>query len=133
MFSFYYNNVENPYGLSVIWIDDPYSTEELIGIEVVSENGDTALYHNWLLSNEDFLATVFEIYPNPVTDSFYISSTINKNMAALIYDITGKLILTENNLKSKDAINIENLKAGVYFVHISDEQGNTSVERLIKK
>tara|TARA_R110000787_G_scaffold183014_1_gene295002 strand:- start:14701 stop:15435 length:735 start_codon:yes stop_codon:yes gene_type:complete len=130
---FYFINASNPFNVNIIWIDDPYATEELLGIEVISANGDSALYHNWLLSTEDFTTSDFKIVPNPVTDSFYISFTANKNMTALIYDITGKLILTRNDLESKSSVNIENIKAGIYFVHISDEQGNTWVERIIKK
>jgi len=129
---FYYNNIETPFVVYITWIDDPNSDEELLGIEVVSPNGDSAFYLNWLLSNEDFLASVFKIYPNPVTNSFYISSATNKNMAVLIYDITGKLILTKSYLESQDSINIENLKAGIYFVNISDEEGNTSIKKIIK-
>ena len=131
-FSFYLNNVANPYLTYIIYIDDPNSNEELLSIEVISANGDSAFYNNWLLSTEEFSTSKFKIFPNPVSDSFYIFSIFNKNMDVLIYDITGKLILTKNDIESQDAINIENLNAGVYFVHISDEQGNVTIERVVK-
>lgn len=131
-YSFYLNNVANPYLTYITYIDDPNSNEELLSIEVISANGDSALYLNWLLSTVDFTTSEFKIFPNPVSNSFYIFSTFNKNMAVLIYDITGKLIITKNDIESQDAISIENLKAGVYFVHISDEQGNVTIERIVK-
>lgn len=132
-FSFYLNNVANPYLTYITYIDDPNSNEELLSIEVISANGDSAFYNNWLLSNEEFSQSAFKLYPNLVTDSFYISTNSQKNMAVFMYDITGKLIFTKNNMKSQNPISIENMKAGIYFVSIIDEDGNTLVEKIIKR
>ena len=51
----------------------------------------------------------------------------------LMISVPRKRNLNGNDLESKSSVNIENIKAGIYFVHISDEQGNTWVERIIKK
>lgn len=132
-YSFLINNLDHPYTTYITFIDDPNSNEELISLEVVSENGDIAFYNNWLLNNEDFTKSQFEIYPNPVKEIFYISTNTQKNLDVFLYDITGKLIFKKSGLKSQDPINIENIKPGIYFVSMIDEDRNTSVERIIKK
>ena len=132
-FELFYSNVENPFEIGIEYIDDPYATEELISLRVISANGDFATYHNWILANDEFSISKFKLFPNPVSDRFFISSTANKNMAIKIYDITGKAIISKNDLIPNEFVNIEELKVGVYFVFISDKQGNASVEKLIKK
>lgn len=132
-FEFFYANVENPFEIGIVYIDDPYATEELIRLDVISANGDFATYHNWILANDEFSISKFKLFPNPVSDRFYISSSVNNNMTVMIYDVIGKAILSKKDVTSNESVNIEDLKAGVYFVSISDEQGITSVERLIKK
>lgn len=132
-FGFYINNVDTPFNIGLFIIDDPNSNEELYGLEIVSPNGDYAFYNNWILSNEDFLAPEFYMYPNPVTERFHISSAINENIDVLIYDITGKLIITKKNINAQNPIDIGDIESGLYFVQVSDKRGNSSIKRLVKK
>lgn len=132
-FEFFYSNVETPFEIGIVYIDDPYATDELIRLDIISANGNSATYHNWILSNDEFSFSKFKLFPNPVSDRFYISSSVNNNMAIMIYDVTGKAIISKNDLMPNESMNIEDLNSGVYFISISDEQGNSSVERLIKK
>ena len=130
---FFYSNEENPFNIGIEFIDDPYATEELFRLDINSANGNNASYFNWILSNEEFSASTFKLVPNPVSDRFYISSSLNEKMLILIYDISGKEIFSKNDFTSNESVNIGDLKAGFYFVSISDEQGNISIEKLIKK
>ena len=132
-FELFYANVESPFEIGIEYLDDPYATEEMIRLDVISTNGDSASYFNWILANDEFSISEYNLFPNPVSDRFYISSSVNNKMSVMIYDVTGKEILSKNDLMPNESVNIEDLKAGVYFVSISDEQGNISVERLIKK
>ena len=131
-FDFYSENASNPFNINLLIIDDPESNEELFGLEIVSANGDTAFYNSWLLSNDEFSVSTFKLFPNPVKDKFYISSTNENDFSITIFDITGKLILTKENKKSGESINIQTLKSGIYFISIKDDLGNTSIKRLLK-
>ena len=63
---------------------------------------------------EDFEISV---YPNPVNDVLNINIASN-NTAIEIFDIVGKQVVKMNLVNGKNQLNIENLKAGVYFYSI---------------
>ncbi|WP_366523626.1 T9SS type A sorting domain-containing protein [uncultured Kordia sp.] len=67
-------------------------------------------------------------YPNPVTNSFQISSN-NSIENVKLYNITGRLLKTFNE---RVHYNISDLVAGIYFVNIKTDLGS-KVFRLIKK
>lgn len=132
-FGFYNDNVTETFTCEVIFIDDE-SGNELISLTINTPNGDNAIYNNWLLSNEEFNQSSFSIYPSPTNTEFYISTNTETNKYAVtIYDVTGKLILSEAINYSGEAINVQSFTSGIYFVSIQDENGNSSIKRLIKK
>ena len=58
------------------------------------------------------------IYPNPVKDYFYISGLDEYSFIDVnIYNIAGRKILEQKN-HNKDAIHVEHLENGIYFVFI---------------
>lgn len=65
------------------------------------------------------------LYPNPVTDSFYVSAgnLSSSNMEILIFDITGKLVekTTRRNQKGSVQVDASRLSNGVFFVKIVHE------------
>ena len=73
----------------------------------------------------------FSIYPNPTQGNLTIQleSTVN---SLQIIDVTGKIIMTENNLTvGNNFINLESLKAGMYFIKLTNNSDN-SIQRIIK-
>ena len=74
----------------------------------------------------------FSIYPNPAKN--FININLSNTIESLqIIDVTGKVILSENNLKTgTHQINTSNLSTGVYFVKTTTNN-TTSVVRLIKQ
>ena len=67
------------------------------------------------------------LYPNPVQDQFYISSTEPITQVTL-YDVSGKQIAKTNAAQ----MSVGHLVAGVYFVRISTKTNHT-VKRLVVK
>ena len=67
--------------------------------------------------------TDINIYPNPAKDVLNIYNAENANIS--IFDIVGKLVISENNISATQSINISNLTKGTYFVTINR---NNSVE-----
>ncbi len=128
-FGFYMNDVDENFGYS-IGIVDP---NDFYFLEVSSASGDYAIYEDYILSSYENSFTNISIYPNPVKDKFYISSTTEYDFLIAIYDIKGNLILAENNKTTGESINVQNLESGIYFVSMEDETGNTSIKRMIKK
>ena len=71
------------------------------------------------------------IYPNPVLDRLYIE-TQTQALTIEIYDVFGRLQVTETpSHQGNLTIDVENLKAGIYFVKINTEKGDI-VKRIIK-
>ena len=76
----------------------------------------------------------FEIFPNPIEagqDLKILSETIAKSKNSIsIFDLTGKMVLYKENIKSISTLKTDALKSGVYFVQSVDEQGNTLTKKL---
>mgnify|MGYP003288689209 CR=1 FL=1 len=74
------------------------------------------------------------VYPNPVNDILYIETqTLTQTLTIEIYDVYGRLQDYKTiRLQDNVAIDVENLKSGIYFVKISTEKGNI-VKRIIKR
>ncbi len=69
------------------------------------------------------------MYPNPVTKgTLYITSNSSSAKSVAIFDILGKQVL--NAKTSNNAVNVANLKGGVYIVKITEE-GKTDTRKLI--
>lgn len=74
----------------------------------------------------------FKLYPNPSDGIYQIYA--NSNIKSIkVFDITGKIIIEKLNINtSQDYIDISEHQEGLYFVRLIDENGNSSVEKLMK-
>ena len=50
-----------------------------------------------------------------------------------IININGSIVLSKSIMEGSTSVDLSNLQPGLYFVVIEDENGNTSVEKLLKK
>jgi hypothetical protein len=71
-----------------------------------------------------------KIYPNPVTNgTFYINTNANSTKEVVVYDVLGKQVVKTT---TTNAVNVSNLKGGVYIVKITEE-GKTATRKLVIK
>lgn len=82
------------------------------------------------LGHDDFVTDTIKIYPNPASGRFYITS--ETSTAVIVYDVSGRIVLQESILKN-EAVNISNLKSGIYLIEIVLSESQRSVQRLIIK
>jgi len=69
-----------------------------------------------------------KVYPNPVTNgTLFIDTTSDASKAVVIYDVLGKQVV---NTTTQNAVNVSNLKGGVYIVKITEE-GKTATRKLV--
>jgi hypothetical protein len=74
----------------------------------------------------------FSIYPNPTNRNIAIELDNDINSIEII-NITGKVLLKENNLNSgTHNFNLSNFKSGIYFVKLISDNG-IEIKRLIKQ
>lgn len=76
--------------------------------------------------------TNITIYPNPSKDMIYINGIITENFFANIFDIQGKLILTNKNMQN-NSVDISSLANGIYFLEIVDMQTKVRYKKKIIK
>jgi hypothetical protein len=73
--------------------------------------------------------SLINIYPNPCTDLINIESNVACEKLSVV-DFSGRIIIGQ---EFSNLINLEHLKAGVYFLNLFDSDGNTIYrEKIIK-
>lgn len=65
---------------------------------------------------ENLSATV-KIYPNPATELLHIWNSPHADIQ--IFDILGKIVISQKNIAEKESINISNLDEGTYFIRVN--------------
>jgi len=112
---------------------------------LVTENGDYSL----VATNEDgctdtsdvytvtnytgigdagHLAAQISVYPNPASDLLFVKSPVRVHLA--ITDIAGKVLIQSGNAPD---LSVKELAAGVYFLRITDKDGNIlKTEKIIR-
>jgi len=71
-----------------------------------------------------------KIYPNPTSNTLIISN-LKKSSEISIFDINGKIVITQNAIKLPK-IDVSSLAKGLYFVRIKDDNG-ISTTKFIKE
>ena len=82
-----------------------------------------------LLTVEGEDLVTFSLYPNPVKNTVYVSSNMEKADLA-VYDITGKMVLNTALQFGENTINVSNIASGVYLARLSSN-GKTLTKKLI--
>jgi len=80
---------------------------------------------NELTTNEHFI-----LYPNPVTEGFYMDA-VDKPAMVTLYNLNGMQLLSKQ-ITGKSYVYMTGVPSGVYFVKITTSEG-ILVKKLIKK
>lgn len=83
------------------------------------------------LSIQDKNTVDFQVYPNPANNDVVIKGDFQSASVA-IFDQTGKIVLENGSLSTGQALSIEHLKAGIYSLQVTTENGK-AVQKLVKK
>lgn len=74
------------------------------------------------------------IYPNPTKEQFTLThnySLENGNLMLTIYDLMGRALITEQVTSDQMVINTSPLKSGVYFYHITQNEKQLNIGKLV--
>ncbi len=78
------------------------------------------------------LASRIRIYPNPVEEELHLSVRDGVRLSrAEIYNQTGQRLFVKE--QPGESLRVDNLKPGVYFLRLRDNEGNEALIRFIKK
>ena len=84
-----------------------------------------------LSSNREFGVELISIYPNPASTTVFIDDLMEGSIVR-IYNINGKLMLSEMSNDQTASIDISSLNTGVYILNIQDNTtGKSRIAKLI--
>lgn len=123
------------------YIDDISLVDNLVSINnnafIQASNGSSSssLASTLILKGPNVSVTSpelvgFNISPNPFNEQIIVSST-NTNYRLTITDITGKIVLKNNDAKNTTVIETQMLSHGTYFLKLETANG-TDVIKLVK-
>lgn len=95
---------------------------------------DVAYLNVSTLSIDDFDSISFEVYPNPVNDSFTLklgSLFLDDSIDYTIFDLNGRKVFGDKILNESTVINLELLQSGIYTLEVSSNN-KKSYKKLIK-
>ena len=134
------SNSANPCTWTFKWIAPAAGTGDVTfyGVVVLGTNSTkktTLVVHEASttqgVSNES--STKLSVYPNPVIDQINIKLTDETNAGkAMLFDLNGELILTENFESNEFSMNVSNISAGNYYLRINDGKNQYFKHIVIK-
>ena len=75
-------------------------------------------------------AATLEVYPNPAHE--LVSVNLDDNAQAMVYDMTGRMVLNTNMSAGINNLNVAQLENGVYFISVRYTDGKSAVTRFVK-
>lgn len=111
---------------------EPRTTENITYFDNISWEGLKLKEAQPVLGVLNFETIEVKIYPNPTQNVWNIISNNQILKSVQVYDVLGKLVISQNPNSNEVSIDASSLPKGLYFAKISTETGSKST-KLIKK
>ena len=92
------------------------------------DNLSWTCYTKMAVNDAELAQKGIKVYPNPVKNSEFHISGINKNETVQIYNANGQLVQTINNVNNNDKVSLKKLSKGVYFVKTKGQSTKVMVD-----
>jgi len=137
-----------PWALNMLYqwhIQDPVSPKETDrnnAVYAIQHNRNPFIDHPewvdsvWFPSSsiKNIKELVVDFYPNPAnTEVNILIDANNSNYYVQIIDISGRILISEQESGSKSRIDISNLETGLYILNIRNEENQNRTFKLIKQ
>lgn len=63
------------------------------------------------------------LFPNPTADNVTINSDLDGNKAIVVYDVTGRVVASQNTTSNIVTVSLGHLNSGVYKVVVTADEG----------
>ena len=99
----------------------------------LSNTTDMELVVTWVssLNSQSFTNNEFLIYPNPTSDILNFSNLNGEQITTKIYDINGRLLISNSTDENLFTIDVKNLKTGIYQIEMKSDT-KTFTKKIIK-
>lgn len=123
-------DVEVKFGFIEATFETPCSiAEKAILITCIEQRVVSSIEKSEVLENQ-----LFEILPNPSqnTIKLFLQDYNRQNLTLQIFDLQGKELLNQANIKHDDLVDISSLANGIYHLSLSDKQQRRKTIKLVK-
>ena len=115
--------------------NDPYIRlnvgQQAAGIEPIDLLQD--LYDEFLAVGENRLMNKIQMFPNPASNVLNVKIDPTVSVTSYnIYDLSGKVVLSQNSNATTTSFNVSSFSQGLYFLNVKTEQGEVSL-RFVKQ
>lgn len=105
------------------------------GLNSITKGGTTNLFYiktsfGTLDLKQNIETLKFNLYPNPVTNDLYLTTSNHKIEKVVIYNMTGALVKTISEINN--SVDLSDLITGSYIVKVSTDKGSFT-QKIIKK
>ena len=117
-----------------------YTTGEVVVGAMTSEDGSIQLGNGYypsldlstLNTESAELQLQVKVFPNPTTETIFISHPISNSFKVFISDLTGKVLL-KKEVGKQEPINIQGYPTGAYLINVTTEDKKTNTYKIIKQ
>ena len=117
-----------------------YTTGEVVVGAMTSEDGSIQLGNGYypsldlstLNTESAELQLQVKVFPNPTTETIFITHPISNSFKVFISDLTGKVLL-KKEVGKQEPINIEGYPTGAYLINVTTEDKKTNTYKIIKQ
>ncbi|PVW16558.1 adhesin [Marixanthomonas spongiae] len=135
--------VEDFYGWCVAMFEDhvivgaPREDHDINGANEIGDAGAAYIFKDPTLlggENNEALANQIRLYPNPTQNNLHIESQLNAITQLKVYTIGGVLLQEVNAVNRNNiTLNTSSYSSGVYFMHVTLEDGSVHIQKIGKK
>jgi hypothetical protein len=93
---------------------------------------DNVLFHNVVTGMDESEQNTLQVYPNPANDFIYIAGTTEIDRV-LIFDVSGKLVLSTELTGVNNTCDISTLNQGAYLLLTKLKNGAIQRKHFIKE
>jgi Secretion system C-terminal sorting domain len=91
-----------------------------------------AFYDNdFVLKTTSVESNNFQLYPNPTTGLITLKNVSNQQLS--ITNLMGEMVLAKTININSETIDLTELSAGIYFVKVTDKNGESLVKKVTKQ
>ena len=117
-----------------------YTTGEVVVGAMTSEDGSIQLGNGYypsldlstLNTESAELQLQVKVFPNPTTETIFITHPISNSFKVFITDLTGKYYY-KKRWGNKNLINIQRYPTGTYLINVTAEDKKTNSYKIIKQ
>ncbi|MBP5496667.1 MAG: M4 family metallopeptidase [Bacteroidales bacterium] len=118
-----------------ICYDDPVETQDFASLQRGDDGNDTTTTHAKRATTDIAGDAALTVYPNPTDDLLYIE-LIGAGIATVaLYDLQGRTVtgVGDTPQQGTATINMRNIPAGVYILHVTDGDRKEYQQKIVRR